>query len=274
MYAGEGEPFLHKDMSKIIIQTKEAGIDAALTTNGTLIKPGIPEKILGFIEWIKVSCNAGTPESYGKMHRTVQQDFNRVIGNLAHAVQVRKENGYSCTLGIQILLLPDNAEGVERLAATARDIGLDYLVIKPYTHHSKNRHKFLVHYEKYVDLEKKLQRFSTDSFKVIFRVQAMQKWDKKIRHYKKCLALPFWCHIDAGGNVWGCGAHLDDERFYYGNINENNFQDIWEGEKRKKKMKRFEQDFEISACRHNCRMDKINQYLWEIRNPIEHVNFI
>lgn len=274
MYAGEGEPFLHRDMTKIIINTKEAGLDAALTTNGILMKPGIPEKILGYTEWIKVSCNAGTPESYARIHRTKQENFNRVISNLAHAVQVRKENGYSCTLGIQMLLLPENAEGVEQLAETAQDIGLDYLVIKPYTHHSQNRHKFSVHYEKYVDLEKKLRRFSTDTFSVIFRAQAMRKWDKKERHYKKCLALPFWCHIDAGGNVWGCGAHLEDERFLYGNINEQGFQDIWEGQKRKKAMERFEQDFDISACRLNCRMDKINQYLWEIKNPIEHVNFI
>lgn len=274
MYAGEGEPFLHQDMTNIIINTKEAGIDAALTTNGILMTPGIPEKILGYTEWIKVSCNAGTPGSYAKIHRTKQEDFNRVINNLAHAVQVRKENGYSCTLGIQMLLLPENAEGVEQLAEIARDIGLDYLVIKPYTHHSQNRHKFSVHYEKYVDLEKKLRRFSSDTFSVIFRAQAMRKWDKNERHYEKCLGLSFWCHIDAGGNVWGCGAHLEDERFLYGNINEQSFQDIWEGQKRKKAMARFEQEFDISACRLNCRMDKINQYLWEIKNPIEHVNFI
>lgn len=274
MYAGEGEPFLHRDMTKIIINTKEAGIDAALTTNGILMTSGISEKILGYTEWIKVSCNAGTPESYAKIHRTKQENFNRVISNLAHAVQVRKENGYSCTLGIQMLLLPENAKGVEQLAKTARDIGLDYLVIKPYTHHSRNRHELSVQYDKYADLEKKLRSYSTDTFSVIFRAQAMRKWDKKERYYKKCLALPFWCHIDAGGNVWGCGAHLEDERFLYGNINEQGFQDIWEGQKRKKAMARFEQDFDISACRLNCRMDKINQYLWEIKNPIEHVNFI
>ena len=33
MYAGEGEPFMHKRMTDIIRQTKAAGIDCAITTN-------------------------------------------------------------------------------------------------------------------------------------------------------------------------------------------------------------------------------------------------
>lgn len=274
MYAGEGEPFLHRDMAEIIVHSKAAGLDAALTTNGILMTPGIPEKILNSTEWIKVSCNAGTPETYADIHRTKPAHFKQVIENLTHAVQVKKENGYSCTLGIQMLLLPENAESVEQLAETARDIGLDYLVIKPYTRHSKNRHEFSIYYEEFADLEKKLQHFSADTFNVIFRARAMQNWDDKERHYRKCLALPFWCHIDAGGNVWGCGAHLEDERFLYGNINQQSFQDIWTGGKRRKAMELFEQDFDISNCRLNCRMDRINQYLWEIKNPIAHVNFI
>jgi len=31
---------------------------------------------------------------------------------------------------------------------------------------------------------------------------------------------------------------------------------------------------DINNCRFNCRMDKINAYLWELANPSAHVNFI
>ena len=115
---------------------------------------------------------------------------------------------------------------------------------------------------------------NTDSFNVIVRARTMQVWDTRKRGYKKCLALPFWSHIDAGGNVWGCGAHLEDERFLYGNIKTQSFQEIWESEKRKQKLQYIERNFDISECRLNCRMGKINQYLWELRNPINHMNFI
>ena len=33
MFAGEGEPFIHKDMAEIVVHTKKAGLDVAITTN-------------------------------------------------------------------------------------------------------------------------------------------------------------------------------------------------------------------------------------------------
>jgi radical SAM protein with 4Fe4S-binding SPASM domain len=102
----------------------------------------------------------------------------------------------------------------------------------------------------------------------------MKKWDEGIRNYGHCLALPFWTYIDSGGNVWGCSAYLSDERFHYGNINENTFREIWESEKRLASLKWCSEELDTTGCRVNCRMDEINRYLWELANPPEHVNFI
>ncbi len=88
------------------------------------------------------------------------------------------------------------------------------------------------------------------------------------------MALPFWSYIDAGGNVWGCSVYLGDERFKYGNIFENSYKDIWEGEKREESLKWVEKELKTTSCRVNCRMDEINQYLWNLSYPPDHVNFI
>ena len=274
MYAGEGEPFLHKDITEIIVHTNKAGIDSAITTNGILMKPVVSEKIIGVTEWIKVSCNAGTAETYEKIHRTKASDFDKVIANLSHAVQVKRKNNYSCTLGVQILLLHENAKEVITLAKIAQDIGLDYIVVKPYTYYGANEYKYKINYEQYGEIAERLQNFNTESFKAIFRAQTMQTWDLGHREYEACNALPFWAHIDAGGNVWGCGAHLEDQQFLYGNVNQDSFESIWQGEKRLAALQRMEEHFDISQCRLNCRMDKINKYLWELKNKVQHVNFI
>jgi len=105
-------------------------------------------------------------------------------------------------------------------------------------------------------------------------MNTMNKWDERGRKYENCLALPFWSYIDAGGNVWGCSAYLGDERFLYGNIYENSFQEIWEGEKRAESLEWAESQLDTDQCRVNCRMDEINRYLWEMRHPPAHVNFI
>jgi radical SAM protein with 4Fe4S-binding SPASM domain len=276
MYAGEGEPFLHKDMADIINCTSASGIDAAITTNGVLMKAEVAEKILGVTEWIKVSCNAGTAETYSKIHRAKQRDFQNVFKNLNSAVKIKQINGYACILGLQIVLLPENECEIVGLAKMCKDIGLDYIVVKPYSQHLQgySRKYENIQYAKYMALSEKLEELATDEFSTIFRMYAMHKWDQKIRNYKKCFSLPFWSYLDAAGNIWGCSMYLNDERFLYGNIYEKSFQEIWEGEKRCRSLRWTEKEYNPGQCRINCRMDNVNQYLWHLKNPPEHVNFI
>jgi len=276
MYAGEGEPFLYQHMAEIIRHTKKSGIDVAVTTNAVLFTKDIADQTLGSMEWIKVSINGGTRETYARIHCCKPDDFDKVIKNMSYAAALKKKMGYSCALGMQILLLPENAGEIVRLAELAKDIGMDYLVVKPYSQHPQSKTTMFssIKYCDYEYLADELEKFNTNDFSVIFRMRAMKKWDNSQRNYRSCFALPFWSYIDAGGNVWGCSIYLGDKRFLYGNIYEQSFQDIWEGEKREKSLSWFEKDFDISKCRINCRMDEINKYLWDLKNPPEHVNFI
>jgi len=276
MFAGEGEPFLHRDMPQIAVHAKDSGIDVSFTTNAALFFPEKADICLEKTAWLKVSINAGTPKTYAAMHRTKEEDFNIVLRNMEYAAKLKAKRGLSCTLGMQMILLPDNAAEAETLAKTAKAAGMSYLVIKPYSQHplSKTNKYKSVKYTEYAELAEKLRGYNTKDFSVIFRLNTMHKWDEADKPYKRCLALPFWTYIDAGGNVWGCSMFLGDERMRYGNINETPFREIWEGEKRKKSLAYVADCLDAGKCRLNCRMDEINRYLWELKNPSEHVNFI
>jgi GTP 3',8-cyclase len=276
MYAGEGEPFLHPDMVSIIEHTKESGIDVALTTNGVLLRKEKVEQVLINTEWIKVSINGGTRETYAIVHQSKPDDFDRVIENLRFAANVKRDKGYKCVLGMQLVLLPENRHEVVSLAKLARDIGMDYLVIKPYSQHpqSKTNKYSTVKYTDVEYLSEELDKVNSDNFSVVFRSNAMKKWDGNQRNYEHCLALPFWSYIDADGNVWGCSIYLGDDRFKYGNIYESSFKNIWESGARRDSLSWVGEKLDVSRCRVNCRMDEINRYLWELKHPTDHINFI
>jgi GTP 3',8-cyclase len=276
MYAGEGEPFLHPDMVSIIEHTKESGIDVALTTNGVLLRKEKVERVLINTEWIKVSINGGTRETYAIVHQSKPDDFDKVIENLSFAAKIKKDKGYKCVLGMQLVLLPENRHEVVSLAKLAREICMDYLVIKPYSQHpqSKANRYSAIKYSDLVCPFEELDEINSDDFSVVFRNNAIKKWDRKLRSYQRCLALPFWSYIDSFGNVWGCSVYLGDERFCYGNIYKNSFKEIWEDGKRQKSLQWVEDELDTSQCRVNCRMDEVNRYLWELKNPSNHVNFI
>lgn len=275
MFAGEGEPFLHPDMAEIAVSAGKSGLDISFTTNAALMSPAITDKILPVASWIKVSINGGTPGTYAKIHRAAPSDFEKVFHNLGYAAGLKKKKGYACALGMQMVLLPENAHEAVKLAEKARRAGMDYLVIKPYSQHPQSltgKYK-KIRYAGFEKLAADLEKFNRPGFSVIFRLNTMKKWDKGDRPYDRCLALPFWTYIDAGGNVWGCSMFLQNEKFRYGNINESSFRRIWEGAKRRRSLA-FVRGMDASACRVNCRMDEINRYLWQLKNPVEHANFI
>lgn len=276
MFAGEGEPLLHPDIAAITAATKTAGIDVSFTTNATLLKPALAEKLLPLTSWIKTSINAGTAATYAKIHRTKEADFDRVLANMSAAVDLKRRNGWRCTLGLQAVLLPENWDEMEILAQTARDIGLDYLVVKPYSQHTQGIQDAYagMRYDAANALAERLATYATATFKPLVRLNTMRKWDEGQRPYQRCLALPFWSYIDAGGEVWGCSIYMKDERFRYGNVTTQSFQEIWQGELRRRSQDFVHNRLDISGCRVNCRMDEINRYLWELKHPQDHANFI
>ncbi len=275
-FSGEGEPLLHPRIKELIQHTKSLGIDVSLTTNGTFLKEEFLKALLPQLSWIKVSIDAGTKKTHMKIHRPKTQDFDIIIENLKKAVKIKKATKSKCTLGGQMLLLPENFKEAIILAEKLKKIGFDYLVVKPYSQQKKsiNQQYKNLSYKKYLYLKDELEKLNSNKFQVIFRKNTMKKLKEK-QPYKTCHAVPFfWAHLTAEGDVYSCGNFLGDERFKLGNYNKKTFKEIWEGEKRKKQWRFMQTEFNINQCRENCRMDEINRYLERLKNPSPHANFI
>lgn len=280
MFAGEGEPMLHKEIDRMVVAAAAAGIDTAMTTNASVLSDAFLENALPHMSWIKASVSAGTAETYARIHQTRERDFGVVIGNLKRLVDARTRGGFGCTLGAQILLLPENAGEVETLARLCRDeIGLDYLVVKPYSQHTLSQtHRYEdVKYEGYLGLRQQLETLNNNRFSVIYRDGTMKKHDDgDTNRCGHCYATPFfWAYVMATGAVYSCSAYLLDDRFELGNLNNASFSEIWEGQRRRDNYHLVRDKLDIGQCRLNCRMDEVNRYLDRlVRCETPHINFI
>ena len=271
--SGEGEPLLNKDMPDIANGIKACGVDVAMSTNGALFTREKAGECLAAFTWIRFSVASMEEASYDKIQRGKSGDLQKVKTNLADAVRIKRDKKLKTTLGVQCLLLPGNISFVPDMARQLKEIGVDYLTIKPYSQHLHSKNRFEIDYEEMLDLEKQLKEFATEDFAIYFRANAMKKMHHE-KCYQQCYGLPFMTHIDAKGNVWPCVAHIGDERLCYGNINEQTFEQIWEGVNREKINEQLERMDINKVCREACRLDEINKYLEELKHPGEHVNFI
>ncbi|MFC1807252.1 radical SAM/SPASM domain-containing protein [Candidatus Omnitrophota bacterium] len=275
MFGGEGEPLLHKDISEFILFAKEKGLDIAVTTNGIMMDKKLASLTLDKLSWIRFSLDGSTPKTYSSIHHCPKDDFQKAISNLDNLVKLKKRGRYKTTIGVQFLLLNQNYSEAVALAKLLKKIGVDYLIVKPYSKHpfSRNRLSLKLDYKKYSYLEKELNKVSGPKFQVIFRSHTMKKASEE-KPYERCLGFSFWAYVSSRGELYACSCFLGDKRFRYGNLYKDNLSTIWRSSKRKKLLRMMEKNWDISNCRVNCRMDEINRYLWDLRYPPEHVNFI
>ncbi|MEK6875348.1 MAG: radical SAM protein [Nanoarchaeota archaeon] len=272
MFAGEGEPLLHKNIGDFVQASKSYGIDTSITTNGIPLTQDKIERILPYLSWIRFSIDSGSPENYALVHGTNINDFDKLMTNIQNAVDYKRAHSLSLTIGTQFLMIPQNVEEAVKLASRLKQIGVDNLQIKPYSHHPKSSINLAVKYIGYKDLESQLSEFNSEDFNVFFR-SATAKRICEGANYNQCYGISFIALLDSKGNVLPCNIFYGNNDMTYGNIYKESFKSIWNSEKRKQVLSKLH-DEGITNCRNGCRLDVINHYLHRLKNPESHDNFI
>lgn len=273
-FSGDGEPMLNKGLVQSVLKAHDLGIDVGLSTNGTLLTAEIAKKLLPALTWIRFSINGGTRESYARVHQTKESDFDRVIEAIKTASEIKSLTDSKVTIGVQFIFLPENYQTVLDLATLVKKSGADYFVVKPFYQHTNNQYTIpstfnISNHREYLG---KVENLNNENFVSIIRWYTSEEVSP-IRKYKKCFGLPFIGIVSASGDVFPCLPHQDIKLHSFGNIKNESFQRIWNGERRKKVMAYID-SIDKNSCQPYCRHHAINNYLWEIRNPGLHNNFI
>lgn len=211
-----------------------------------------------------------------------------MTATISRAVALKQELRLSVTLGMQMVLLPEFADQVMLLSALAKELGVDYLVIK---HCSDDEHSSLgVDYEKYRPLEPLLKRaeaYSDDSFQVIVKWSKILSGGKRV--YSRCYGPPFIMQLSGSGLVGLCGMFFNNryKKYHIGNIADTSFKELWNSKRYWDVMDMIaSEDFDAQTmCGSLCLQHKVNEYLWDLRHekfgcqeasgaPPLHLNFI
>ncbi len=273
---GEAEPTMNPAVYDAVIEGRKAGLSLGLATWGGRLKE---DRIIDLAEnlvWIRFNISAGDEENYRKIHRTSKKNFKRVITKIEKLVNIKRQMHLPVTIGLQMVTMPYYAEESIKLAKLGREIGVDYLEVKHCsdTYDGDLRVNF-DDYRKVVDVLKEAESFSRENYDVIVRWSKMMKGKKK--NYDICYcAGNFMLRMSGYGIVYPCAQFYDwrSEEFAMGSIIEKSFKDIFYSERYPEVIKKVQNLDVHKECYSGCKEDSINEFLWTLKNPPEHKNFI
>ena len=231
----DGESTLSKAYVPFIQHAKQNGIDVGNATNGWEWKPEKIEQVLPYLTWVRFTVAAGTPEGYanimykGPEHTHV---FDRAMDHIKYAVDYKKKKGLDCTLGIQMVLMPEFKNEIIPFAKLALDLGVDYGVIK---HCSDDEYGTLgVNYDEYEQLYgllDKAEGLSNKTTKIIVKWEKIK--DKGKPSYKRFYGPQFLLQISGSGLVAPSGMFFNARysKLHMGNFTEERFKDIFASER-------------------------------------------
>ncbi len=273
-FAGDGEPLLNKQTPQMLEATYDAGIDVAINTNGRLMNEKNIPTLVKSLSFIRISLNAGSAENYARMHGTQEKDFEVVLENIKQLVAKKIETGSAITIGVQCVLLNQNKHEVKELAKRVKALGVDYLAVKPFLKHPEIKFDDTIENLDAVleDLVLFGNEISDDKFSFVLRKGLfLNKFERK---YKNCHSTDFMIEVDANGDVYSCGPYLGNAEHKLGNIIKTSFKEFWHSEQAEKVRTHVRCNVDVSKCMPFCRPNSVNEVLWQIKNPPQHVNYI
>lgn len=260
-FSGGGEPTLYHYFKEVVNKCKEVGLEIGLMTNGVFNEKLIP--IIGNnFKWIRISLDFIDKKKYKKYKGIDAVDIVRK--NIKLLKKFPMKLGINCNIGkettikdIKDILLLKNA--------------CSYIQFRPVLPRFFKNEKIEINNRVWNFVKKINDRkinLSLDKFKNLNQ--------KSLFSFSTCDGHFFEPILNANGDVKVCMYHPDDENFTFGNIYENNLEDIWKSIKRKKSIDFVRKLNYFKYCQVCCKLCEINKVLEFIKNPKDEmdINFL
>ena len=274
---GDGEPTLNPAVYEAIEVGKSNDLDIGFATNGISLNSSKLKILLSSCTWLRFNLSAVDEEGYKDLHGVPQWEL--VQENIIRAVELRRKLGLEgkCTLGLQMVLIPECLDQIIPEAHFAVRHGLDYFVIKQFSDPKcEEMSRFdLAWYDswtvrgKLVDAE----RLSTKLTKIVPKYGMIAS--KGVRPYDHCVDCPLIFQISGSAKCYPCGYLFNNADYCYGDLKEQSLEDILRSGRYWDTIKFMRYKFDVHKdCVGCCRHDFTNAFMWNYLNPPDHLNFI
>lgn len=262
---------------------KELGLDAGLFTNGDLLDREKSKELLEIAPaFVRISLNAGTPESHQAMQGLRSTNsFFRVIENLTALARLKYETGSATSVGVGILVDSRNMRDLVCLRMWMEEIltaypgSIDYVAFRPTViYGGKEKKQFPA--EDFAVAQKIINgvlypHFCSLGLETINLKERFNDVNAP-RDYEYCLAHPWRLSVAPNGGIYICAENnmLDD--FYFGSLTNQTLDEIWGGERRRNVIDALNNGRMAKRCPPICVLTYMNRIFEQLRLHLKEGN--
>jgi MoaA/NifB/PqqE/SkfB family radical SAM enzyme len=266
-----GEPFIRKDIVELIRMVKSRGLSVGTFTNGTLLNEDIIDGIIGAgLDWIAFSLQ-GTRDVHDRILGSAGA-FEKMVGNIS---VLTKKRPRKTRVVIHSTICEHNVNDLRDLAVLGLDLGADLVRFGHPTFYSQREalsctdalrkglgddHVKALSYiydirgkeDLYVsNITKIRSEFGNRiSFSPDLGADELRRWySPDFSSGRKCLFAWRGAFVYPNGDMYPC----ESIAYNVGNVFDNNFDDVWNGD-RYKKMRQLLKKRLFSACARCCKL--------------------
>lgn len=282
-WTGGGEPTANPALGECIELLGKAGVKMGMFTNGTLLHrfPQLMHKLALYMTWVRFSVDAGTPDVYNSVRRTVKGKncWDVMMDNLegmlvcrkSYARQMEPWGNKPADIGVGFVITPDTYHTIVDFANEFKDVPVDYCQFKPEIVNREREggvQREIEFWEREVEpLVEQARDILGDKFQMNGYKLSDLKDDPELlgRHYKKCLGSQLQPCIGADGEVYVCTNHRGYKEYSYGSVFEKSFKEIWNDiEKRRSVMHQIDDVEKFANCTQLCKPHESNKAMFNI----------
>jgi len=201
---GGGEPTLHPNFEEIIKFIKGLSLPVGIVSNGTQIeKIKSVSRLLGKRDWVRLSLDAGTNETFQQIHRP---KIRATLEEILSAVRAMRRKHLDFQIGFSFLIigegkmvnhipLVNNIKEISLAAQSAKECGFSYFSLKPFISPEGSRPTEITakNLKEIREEIKKAKRIEDKDFKIIESINLLCFYDKNLK--EKMRQQPKTCHM-------------------------------------------------------------------------------
>ena len=272
--SGAGEPFLNPELLDIIHYAATHGASVLTTTNFTLCTKKLDKIVDSGLSLIKISIDAARPETYTKIRGLDLHE--RIVRDIRELQRIKKEkNSRTPYLRLQFVLQSDSIPEIGEVVELAHELGANSLYFQPLeTLLVADRKEELTRNVTFDNLKDQLIAANNRARELNLGTNAgilikslasyFQKYQQGIPEeppQRICLLPWFSLYITVDGDVRPCCSFGEGETLVLGNLFEQSFDEIWNGEPyRKLRRDALDRKLTYDVCR-NCTPNRLRDFV-------------